>query len=342
MQPNADDSATPLSITLTMSISATADWRTLIAESSSAVSQFFIKDPADAFAGGTTALLNFFTSFKLNRSPGYLVWALTLNATAWSINNSIDANSDIVKKIVNATKNFLNVHKSEYQKNGIVVPLDFFERPTRLPLYQDFRDHLLGALEINESEQSLARKKIDSGFAIAIFELMARRNDFYSPISGALDVQGREAASLARSWQNYRAHLVYDFDVKEIFGQEGKKISLSQLYVPLRGAWQEPTDRQVKTDFSSRDNQHVLQIDTALDDWLDRADPEDWVRLLGGGPGSGKSTTLKALAHRVAQSGDYRPLFIPLQHLDLGADLRVCINQHFINASDSPFNEALT
>ena len=244
MRSNRDACTTPLSVTLSMSISASADWRKLIAESASAMSQFFIKDPADAVAGGTTALLNFFTSFKLSRSPGYLLWALTLNATAWSINNSLELDNQNVKNIVDATKNFLNSEGKKYKESGLNVPVDFFNRPTRLGLYHEYRDYLLRKLNLTEVERSLARIKIDSAFPIAIFELMSRRSEFYAPIPTALNIEGFQAASVARSWEAYKAKLIYDFEVKEVFGQEGNKISLSQLYVPLRGVWKEPTEGQ--------------------------------------------------------------------------------------------------
>jgi uncharacterized protein YjbI with pentapeptide repeats len=65
--------------------------------------------------------------------------------------------------------------------------------------------------------------------------------------------------------------------------------------------------------------------------------PRRLAALIGGGPGSGKSTTLRALARRSADKERIRPLFIPLQYIDMDRDLRDAINSFFVDSSDSPF-----
>ncbi|WP_447750287.1 NACHT domain-containing protein [Sphingopyxis fribergensis] len=61
--------------------------------------------------------------------------------------------------------------------------------------------------------------------------------------------------------------------------------------------------------------------------------------MIGGGPGSGKSTTLKSISSRLAETNSIRPLFIPLQHIDLHKDLRESINSFFVDSSDSAFTQ---
>src|SRR5208337_2576116 len=63
------------------------------------------------------------------------------------------------------------------------------------------------------------------------------------------------------------------------------------------------------------------------------------LKLLGGGPGSGKSTTAKEFARRLAKRDDCRPLFIPLAHIDAAFDLREAINAYFTKRTGSPFRQ---
>jgi hypothetical protein len=116
---------------------------------------------------------------------------------------------------------------------------------------------------------------------------------------------------------------VYEFEVQPVFGQEATRLSLSQLYVPLRGYWAKNDGQPENPVIQLLSRTHdVSMLDGELDKWARSRSEDDTVRLIGGGPGSGKSTTLRAFARRMADQQDLLPLFIPLQHIDLEGDLR--------------------
>jgi hypothetical protein len=135
--------------------------------------------------------------------------------------------------------------------------------------------------------------------------------------------------------------LIYEFEVRPVFGQETTRLSLSQLYVPLRGYWPKDGAATENRDIHSLiDTYDVSLLDDELDKWVRSSSEDDFIRLIGGGPGSGKSTTLRAFARRMADRQDVRPLFIPLQHIDLEGDLREAVNRYFADRTSGSFTQA--
>jgi uncharacterized protein YjbI with pentapeptide repeats len=62
-------------------------------------------------------------------------------------------------------------------------------------------------------------------------------------------------------------------------------------------------------------------------EWITNNNKDDAIRLISGGPGSGKSSVSKVLAAHIAeQAGDLRVVFIPLHLLSLSSDLTEAIN----------------
>lgn len=59
----------------------------------------------------------------------------------------------------------------------------------------------------------------------------------------------------------------------------------------------------------------------ALLDWVKKGDPKDAIRVLSGGPGSGKSSFAKIFAADLASRSDLQVILIPLHHFDLSDDL---------------------
>ncbi|MBW4503380.1 MAG: pentapeptide repeat-containing protein [Scytonema hyalinum WJT4-NPBG1] len=106
--------------------------------------------------------------------------------------------------------------------------------------------------------------------------------------------------------------------------------TLKDVYVPLRAYYErevkgkndDDAERQITKD--KRYEQIVVELESELTHWLNTADPKDAIRVISGGPGSGKSSFTKWFAAKLVKEErkhNVRVLFIPLHLFDLKADL---------------------
>ncbi|MFC1836451.1 NACHT domain-containing protein, partial [Thermodesulfobacteriota bacterium] len=99
--------------------------------------------------------------------------------------------------------------------------------------------------------------------------------------------------------------------------------SLCQAYIPLRAYYEvhaqdSPDDgRRQRHGRREKTERVVVQLSEALRTWLDDPRDQDAIRVISGGPGSGKSSVARMFAAEVA-GGPIPVLFVPLHLLNLG------------------------
>jgi hypothetical protein len=330
-----------LGIHLTPEMSLSAGWKDFAGNISSAIADLIMQRHAEATVGGVSSFVKLALSLKLEPNVGQRAWALSVLSFAWSIDEIKLAISGEESILRDALKVAIDSAKESVKYEGIVLPNSFLSRPTSIPVYKHLKDTFIDSYLKEDSPDNikLISLKIDAAYNRAIYELWSRRPEFYNPIAEALSSPASTAAELGVNWLNYRHKLIYDFEVKPLFGQEDTGIALSQLYVPLRACWPKEGSQDEVIDDDSSDNfqSNIGMLDDLLGKWLADDDQSDRIRLIGGGPGSGKSTTIKCLARRLADSELWRPLLIPLQHIDIHTDLRDSINSYFTDTTDSAF-----
>lgn len=202
----------------------------------------------------------------------------------------------------------------------------FLERPTDLPFLAPVGAafaRFLKRLELNDAEARAAADRLPRYFAFALHRTWAEAPEDYGPLRDALDTPFARAAERERGWLVYADWLEKQLDAP-LFGEV---VSLRQLYVPLRAYREEKphvTERAGRR--AAEDGpeppavRHVVDAETALDAWLAAGDKEDTLRVLCGGPGSGKSSVAKSWAAKLARR-DARVLLVPLHLLDDFTDL---------------------
>ena len=129
-----------------------------------------------------------------------------------------------------------------------------------------------------------------------------------------------------QEWERYSATVVQREWTRPLFGDQGDFVfGLNQVYVSLSAK----VDAEGNSDESSPSHRLDLEaemldipsIDNDFDVWLDTMwiEPSSRVRLVTGGPGSGKSSFMKALAQRTDTRrgpGGWHVVFIPLHRRD--------------------------
>jgi hypothetical protein len=332
--------------TLAMStdVKLSVDWKQLGLKMTEVLAQGFLTAfGGDGISGGITALVDAMGTIKADDDPSQKAWSLTMLCFGWALDEltaTAASKDDHVGKEVNS---LIREAKKRIAASEGDIPVTFLHRPTTLPLYQALRDEYISRKNIfrrgvHETDEVL-RARFDSAFNRAMFEVLARKGDTFQSVITALTSPGVVAAEGEANWNAYRKRLSYDFEVRPIFGQEQSRISLSQLYVPLRGYWRnKETVPEDALNYLVAAHE-IGMMDATLDAWLDHGSDADNIRLIGGGPGSGKSTTLRALAQRCADRADWRPLFIPLQHIGLEGDLRDAVNRFFTDRTNGAFTQ---
>jgi uncharacterized protein YjbI with pentapeptide repeats len=216
----------------------------------------------------------------------------------------------------------------------VEIDRDFLRRPLSLPVYLPIRrsfEDLLVRIGLAEPEARLLGQRLDSYFPAALYAEEQALPGRYAPLVQALHGGPLlDAARQAWEWDcNHRA-LVRAMD-EPLFDES---FGLAAVYIPLR-AWHavaaepEPPER-TRADANRRTEPERIVIDLAEHTLTWLAYPKgksDTIRLITGGPGSGKSSFVKWLAARLARgalgeevwpgSGTLpsRVLFVPLQSI---------------------------
>jgi uncharacterized protein YjbI with pentapeptide repeats len=146
-------------------------------------------------------------------------------------------------------------------------------------------------------------------------------------------VSGPAGAALQKdiAWARHYEWINQRFSLAPVFSPDGTvKTPLSDLYIHLRTYWHEEyeVDREDRKEPEKRWRAYLGDLHGVVESWLE-AKPKLHVRVVAGGPGSGKSSFAKALASGVAQRGRYRVLFVELQRIILTNDLYRDIGTYF-------------
>lgn len=175
-------------------------------------------------------------------------------------------------------------------------------------------------------------------------------------LSGALSVALEKRQALSR----HHEYIITMFSQKPIFGQEDTGITLSDLYVRQRAIWNTKEEIKEKSEKTSeraakgkknesqteffeiqsirerrwRTPLHVADLHGTLHGWLKAPVQNDAIRVVAGGPGSGKSTFAKAFAVECIDQNTYDVIFVPLQEIEAFGTFESRIENLFRNRTD--------
>jgi hypothetical protein len=195
----------------------------------------------------------------------------------------------------------------------IEAPANFLQQPKGLPLLRQMAPVLQGALVHLGMDEARAAERAAALPGLFVAALAATWNRHEAGL-GALEKLTRSpfevAARQERHWAYYRAMLEREL-LEPLFAGA---FSLRDLYQPLRGYWRERVEKQRG---EARHIHHVVDLATTFDGWLDSFDARDALRVVTGGPGSGKSSFVKWWAASVlGRQAPVPTLLLPLHKLD--------------------------
>jgi uncharacterized protein YjbI with pentapeptide repeats len=261
----------------------------------------------------------------LSRTPGELAGLLISQSLMKAMKGLLKSNADLLPQEVEKLplKELYRQITDFLEEQELILDRDFFEHPERLPIVAPIQAAFLRWLTTNnlisnyQEAQSLSNR-LPAYFVSALQEQWKDKRDEYSLLLDEIDTPFNNAWKRERGWLHYRAWLQKQID-EPIFWET---FSLKQIYVPLRGLYEEEKKATTDTDYHREPSckRIVIKLQEQLETWLEAAKSDDAIRLLTGGPGSGKSSFCKVFAAQQARL-EKQVLYIPLHRLSFSTDL---------------------
>lgn len=209
---------------------------------------------------------------------------------------------------------------------------NFFAQPKPLPIVAQVQAPFRQWLQmygLSAQQAQALSERLPRYFVFALNEQWRTNAANYAALQTALSGPFESANERELAWMRYRAWLQRRVDepmFAEAFG-------LRQIYVPLRAYFETETKSPVSDLGGDRPRsdqnliRNVVDLQTAILNWLEQGNKEDTMRIICGGPGSGKSSFGRMLAAHLADSEQIPVLFIPLHQFDPSGDLVDAIDQ---------------
>ena len=327
----------------------------------------FFKSMTKAVVKGATAnyahalgdLVDALASVSLVRDCGEVAWLLIQRSMLQAVHDLLKENEALIYRdtdnpMVILSKRGLPSDDPDavtarldlsLEEGEITIDENFFRSPRTLPVLEQFKTPFRQWLELfnlNGAEADSIANRLPSYFVHALNEQWRARPEDYKCLKEAFDTPFTKAGASEQAWQSYAALLQKQVD-EPMFVEA---FSLRQVYVPLRAYYFEKTETGKETRLDPRAaevtnaRRIVVDLERELDSWLANSDPSDAVRVISGGPGSGKSSFTKMLAAKLAEQNARRVLFVPLHLLELSDDLEEAVRK-FIRYIDRDLTNPL-
>ena len=294
------------------------------------------------------------------QEPGEIAWLLISSALTQAMVHLIGDNQDLLQeanqgkevkedKLREILEQLFNQCLERLEIEEIPIYQDFFECPQNFAVVAEiktpFSEWLQAEFNLKPAPAETISNRLPNEFLYAVYSEFDQHSDKYAKLQTALDNPFSKAVEKERkkelSWRRYSAWLQKQVEERmfdEAFG-------LKQVYVPLRAFYEEKIESD-DDDFgvSNRRYQsveknvkrYVVNLQDELQTWLDKADKTDAMRVISGGPGSGKSSFAKMLAATLAETGKIPVLFIPLHLFNPEADVVEAIGKFIESMRDMP------
>jgi Pentapeptide repeats (8 copies) len=278
-------------------------------------------------------------SLGLAKTPEEIAWMLIYRSLIQAMFNLMVSNRELLEECPQSTKDL--GEWSDYLDQllaamDLKIGADFYRAPKQLAIVEAIKapfGRWLQEFGMQAEQAKSMSDRLPTYFAFALPEEWQRHPATYERLQTEIDSPFAAATAREWSWQRYRAWLQKQVEEPmflEAFG-------LKQVYVPLNCYFVRKPEQSLELgDRHDRqpDQRIVGKLGETLQAWLERADREDALRVICGGPGCGKSSFTKIWAAALAESGEIPVLFIPLHQFEPGAELIEAIGQFIATDPD--------
>ena len=255
-----------------------------------------------------------------------IAWLFVYRSLFQAMKNLVDEKKELESEKFNFKLLQTKINEA-LANSSLSINKKFFQHPEKDKILgvikPAFTQWLLKDSGLSEVEAKAISQRLPIYFAVALHEEWGSRPKDYAVLQEKLDTPFTQANERLQAWLRYSTWL--QKQVEEPMFLEA--FSLKQVFVPLRAYYNRKVEKQKDEHLeermgSSRQFERVVvELEAELEEWLTQAKRDDAIRLISGGPGSGKSSLTKMFAAKVAEKGDIRVLFIPLHHFEPSDDL---------------------
>lgn len=206
----------------------------------------------------------------------------------------------------------------------VYIDHKFLDQPAELSLLKEVQSLLqkwLEGLDVSNSNAKAIADRLPSYFVYSLNQEWRKNAKSYGPIIEALDTPFSRAGDREWAWAAYSAllqHRIHEGIFDEPF-------SLSQIYVPLNAFYSEEKTGKKSTEEMARGKRtrrrFVVSLEEELEQWLNNHNQQDVIRVISGGPGSGKSSFARIFAAKLSNDPSLKVLYVPLHLIDASKDL---------------------
>ena len=286
-----------------------------------------------------------------------LAWLLIARSLTQAITEMLTSDQDLFGSNIDeaAIANVAAKIEDKINESEISIDNDFFEAPHYLVLLDDLEIALIEwfqQLGLDEAKAKSTYERLKGQFTFSLDKEWVTNASQYTSIIDQLNTPFTKATVKQRSIRQYHSWLQQQVNERmfdEAFG-------LRQIYVPLRAYYEvrnQSTDNEEQEIISSEENiiinsraqqnisKKVCDLYSEISDWLFTYQESDTLRIISGGPGSGKSSFAKILAAKLAEKSGQAVLFIPLHRFRLDDYLLEAVRK-FVSINPMLTNTDLT
>ncbi|MBW4686661.1 MAG: pentapeptide repeat-containing protein [Komarekiella atlantica HA4396-MV6] len=264
----------------------------------------------------------------LAAAPEEVAWLLIYRSLVEAIVSLVKGNQELLFAKPNESdlEELCDRLNDSLESIELHIDQDFFSRPKDLLILEAIKTAFADWLKyfsVNQAQAQTISHRLPTYFVFALHEEWAKVPEKYACLKEELNTPFTQANEREQSWQHYLAWLQKQIEepmLLEAFG-------LKQVYVPLHAYYKQKVAGEKSEEFERhlRDGEKyqrvVLDLEIELEAWLEKGDRNDAIRVISGGPGSGKSSFTKIFAANQAEKGKIPVLFIPLHHFEPSDDL---------------------
>ncbi|BAZ31923.1 pentapeptide repeat-containing protein [Cylindrospermum sp. NIES-4074] len=280
----------------------------------------------------------------LATEPEEIAWDLIYNSLTQAIYSLVKDRQDLLKNAENKDIEIIVTYRLEQcleklEQAELTINNNFFKYPKSLSIIDEVKIPFyqwLEAFGVIPAEAKLISNQLADEFALSLYKEFAKNRHKYQSLLDNLDNPFNEAIERQLEWQIYSQWLQKQVVNERMFDEA---FGLKEVYVNLRGYYKRKIKGEKNKDFTRRGreeekfDQVVVDLETELDAWLNKAESKDAIRVISGGPGSGKSSFSKIFAANQAQKGEVRVLFIPLHRFAVTDNLISAVGE-FVKTND--------